>query len=294
MLNGSSENNPDILKGEEIDGIDHLAALKKDTPGPRTSVHIHRDWDRDGHAYRSGPWKIIVGNHGLPFFFTKVYNETSSWWLVENGSLRDKALQLVLEALDTLIGTENTIFLQYFLWVVFDSFNVGGLHRVRSAAGRRTNKIEQELYKTDLPHYQAEQEKDPAYPVVSLFNLEEDPQETNNLANTYPDLVKKLLEEAEDAVANAPKQWRGDMVHAQAPVSEQQGWIAVLRSLGTCFDEVIPFGIYLSDDEDLENLEYVRLVEEEFLNNFTMALKTFVVFIILPILLVFAFLKYSV
>ena len=131
----SMVNSTDIAKREEMDGIDQLSALKQETSGQRKSVHIHRDWDRDGHAYRRGPWKIIVGHHCLPFFYTKVYNETNSRWIVENGGVRDKALQIVLEAMDALLGTENTIFLQYLLWMVFDSYNVGGLHRARAATG---------------------------------------------------------------------------------------------------------------------------------------------------------------
>merc|ERR1711970_1629988 len=240
MLNGSLEDNPDILQGKEIDGIDQLAALKKDTAGPRICVHIHRDWDRDGHAYRSGPWKIIVGHHCLPFFFTEVYNETNSWWLIENGSLRDKALQIITEAIDALLGTENTIFEQYMIWSLFDSFNVGGLSRARTSAGSSTKDLHQAVYRSDLEHYVKEQEKHPEYPMVSLFNLEDDPQEVNNLATKFPDLVKELLDEAEAVLKNADDQWRGDMVDADAPVSGQQGWMSDIRTLGSQFEFGVP------------------------------------------------------
>ena len=128
----------DVSQIDEMDGVDQFISLKERTPGPRKSVHLHRDWDRDGHAYRRGPWKIIVGHHCLPFFFTKVYNETNSRWLVENGSLRDKALQIIMDVSDALLGSENTIFEQYLLWIIFDSFNVGGLHRARASAGVST------------------------------------------------------------------------------------------------------------------------------------------------------------
>ena len=60
----TSENN--------FDGLDQFSALKQLNSSPRKSVHIHRDWDRDGHAYRRGPWKIIVGHHFLPFFYSEV------------------------------------------------------------------------------------------------------------------------------------------------------------------------------------------------------------------------------
>eukprot|EP00091_Calanus_sinicus_P007026 TRINITY_DN17893_c0_g1_i1.p1 TRINITY_DN17893_c0_g1~~TRINITY_DN17893_c0_g1_i1.p1 ORF type:complete len:170 (-),score=45.04 TRINITY_DN17893_c0_g1_i1:121-630(-) len=161
-----------------------------------------------------------------------------------------------MDAMDALIGTENTIFAQYGLWMIFDSFNVGGLHRARTAAGSNTKEIRQELYQSDLAHYQKEQEADPQYPMVSLFNLDDDPQETNNLAGKHPELVKELLAEAEDVLKDAPKQWRGDMVDAEAPVSKQQDWIATLRSLGTHLEWVTPFGIYLDDDTDLTKLNY--------------------------------------
>ena len=123
---------------KSLDGVDQFSALQMVKSGPRKSVHIHRDWDRDGHAYRRGPWKIIVGHHFLPFFFTEVYNETNSWWLVENGHLRDKSLQIVQDAMDYLLGRENTIFVQYFLWILFDSYNVGGFSKTKKARGDPT------------------------------------------------------------------------------------------------------------------------------------------------------------
>ena len=58
---------------------------------------------------------------------------------------------------------------------------------------------------------------------MSLFNLDDDPQEVKNLASQFPDLVKELLEEAEDVLKDAPDQWRGDVVDADAPVSGLQG-----------------------------------------------------------------------
>ena len=124
-----------------MDGLDQFPALKDSSnkPGPRKNVHIHRDWDRDGHAYRRGPWKIIIGHHFVPFLNSKVYNETNSWWLNENGNWRDMCREMLTDAVDVLIGTENTIFVQYLIWFAFDSFDVGGLQRIRNAQGEPTN-----------------------------------------------------------------------------------------------------------------------------------------------------------
>ena len=55
--------------------------------------------------------------------------------------------------------------------------------------------------------------------MVSLFNLDNDPQEATNLAKVHPSLVEELLKEAEEAIKDAPKMFRGDMVHIEAPVS---------------------------------------------------------------------------
>ena len=125
---------------ENLDGIDQFSSLKHSSQGPRKNVHIHRDWDRDGHAYRRGSWKIIVGHHFI-VPFTKIYNETNSFWLIEHGSWRDKLLQIVQDGMDYLLGTENTIMVQYFLWMLFDSYNVGGFHKISNARGLPTKVI---------------------------------------------------------------------------------------------------------------------------------------------------------
>ena len=302
MIQDSTITKIEIPKADELDGLDHLSAFKDGTSGPRSSVHIHRDWDRDGHAYRRGPWKIIVGHHCLPLFFTKVYNETNTRWLVEGGGVRDKILQLILEAMDKLVGTENSTFVEYLLWMIFDSFNVGGIHRARSSTGSTTNvrlslnlkvfktltnfqKIGQDVYKSDLEYYLKEQDADPIYPLVSLFNVDDDPGEASNLANKYPELVKKLLEEAEKVIENAPKQWRGDMIYAEAPVSKQQNWFSTIRSLGTHFDVVIPFGIYLEDHVDLTKLTYVRMLHQQLPEGVFILAKVFTVVTVFPLLL---------
>ena len=103
--------------------------------------------------------------------------------------------------------------------MAFDSYNVGGFHKTTNARGAPTQEILQKTYKSDLNMYRKMQEEDPIYPVVSLYNLEDDPQETTNLANEHPKLVEELLKEAEEAIKSAPDQWRGDMIHIDAPVS---------------------------------------------------------------------------
>ena len=43
--------------------------------------------------------------------------------------------------MDYLLGTENTIMVQYFLWMLFDSYNVGGFHKISNARGLPTKVI---------------------------------------------------------------------------------------------------------------------------------------------------------
>ena len=104
--------------------------------------------------------------------------------------------------------------------------------------------------------------------------------------------MKELLEEAEDVLKNAPKQWRGDVVDAGAPVSKQEGWWADLRSLGTNFESTIPFGIYLDDDADLNQLNYFRLVEDQIVHGLVIIVKLNLVFVAFPIIVLFSIVKY--
>jgi len=282
------------LPSGPMDGVNQVESLLGKQPGARTSVHIHRDYDRDGHAYRRGPWKVIVGHHCMPFFYTDIYNETKSRWLVEEGGLRSKLLQLLQEAVDTLIGTENATFLHYYLWVLFDSYNVGGIHRVRTVAGAVHGKgqgILNPAYSSDLELYLSLQSSDPTYPTVSLFNLEEDPSESRNLASQHPGLVKELLAEAEQLVADAPAQVRGDMVDADAPKSPSAGLWATLLTYGSSHPQVIPFGPYLEDDFDYTSLKYVRLMEQNSLDSLIIVFKVFFVFVLLPLVMLLTALK---
>ena len=50
-------------------------------------------------------------------------------------------------------------------------------------------------------------------PKVSLFNLESDPEENENLADKYPELVLELLAEAEDAVKDASPEVVGEKMN---------------------------------------------------------------------------------
>ena len=141
------------------------------------------------------------------------------------------------------------------------------------------------MYKSDLKRYLKEQLEDPSFPTVSLFNLEQDPQEMNNLADKYPTLVEELLNEAEAVIKKAPKQWRGFFVHTEAPVSPQHNWVALLRTLGTKYKEIVPFGIYLKDSEDLTKLTYVSIAGEQVTELTIVCAKVVIVYIVLPILL---------
>ena len=126
---------------------------------------------------------------------------------------------------------------------------------------------------------------------MSLFNLEEDPQEVNNLAKQYPRLVEELLEEAEEVLRHAPPQWRGDMIHEGAPVSSEHGWMSALLTKGTHFDDVIPFGIYLEDEEDLTKLKYVRMLRQQLGEAVVIITKLFLVLIMLPLIFLFGLLS---
>merc|ERR1719318_868451 len=113
------------------------------------------------------------------------------------------------------------------------------------------------MFKTDLSKWS--ERHTTIYPTVSLFNLDEDPQEANNLAEKHPELVKDLLSEAENVISGAPSQFRGGMTDTASPKGpDADSWATILKSMGIRHDTVIPFGPYLSDDQDLSKLEFVQ------------------------------------
>ena len=71
-------------------------------------------------------------------------------------------------------------------------------------------------------------------------------------------------------------------------MSKQQNWISNLRTLGSVFEEVIPFGIYLDDSEDLTKLDYVRLADQAFADCIIIVGKMSTVFVVFPLLVLLA------
>ena len=60
---------------------------------------------------RKGDWKIIVGHHELPFIFPRVYKEPSKTggWLLDEGSLKGKFLEMLLTLTDLVVGEEHNL-----------------------------------------------------------------------------------------------------------------------------------------------------------------------------------------
>ena len=70
-------------------------------------------------------------------------------------------------------------------------------------------------------------------------------------------------------------------------MSPQHNWFATIRNLGTNYDEIIPFGAYINDNEDITNLNYVRtLGKGVYLGLVSIVIKILTVFIIFPISLI--------
>jgi hypothetical protein len=71
-------------------------------------------------------------------------------------------------------------------------------------------------------------------------------------------------------------------------VSAQHNLLASLRTLGTNYEETIPFGVYLDDDVNLNELEYERLLSSHIMkvNVAVISLKIIGAFILLPTFLI--------
>ena len=173
--------------------------------------------------------------------------------------------------------------MKYITWFRLNSHLIGGLQNW-NAMGRGTQirSVYEEFYKTDLEKFNKSHSV--INPKVSLFNLADDPEEQENLAGDFPDLVIELLAEAEEVVKDETPSLVGNMVHSDAPKGAQEGsWLQVLLTMGTTHNDVVPFGPYLEDDVDITKLKYnegfVRLTQ-----------RSYVIFIALKVLLTFIFL----
>lgn len=132
------------------------------------------------------------------------------------------------------------------------------------------------------------------YPTVSLFNLDKDPQEVNNLAAENPDMVRELLAEAEEAVSRAPDQFRGGIVDTMAPKGPDAGsWYTILRTMGTVHNRVIPFGPYLGDDEDLSKLDFQAGFMAGNIVMRVVMLKMFLVIIVFPLFILYKVARFA-
>ena len=160
---------------------------------------------------------------------------------------------------DSSAGEENYLFLKYLIWFRVNSYRIGGWGNWWPVAGGNDVSDVSDIYqthsRTDLETFNKSHTA--VTPKVSLYNLADDPEETDNLAEDLPDLVRELLAEAEEAVRDATPEVVGNMVHRDAPRGPLEGtWRQIILTLGTDHSQVIPFGPYLEDDVDIAQLEY--------------------------------------
>jgi len=274
-----------IKKAEEIDGVNQLPSLASGgETTARKAIHIHRDPDRDSHTYRKGPWKVIVGHHFMPLILGRVYNETTSERLIEGGTWLDRITEKVMFVMSLVSPPQNTIFLQYILWTVMESFNVGGLSKMlihnQTSTGLLKNPFPSQLDFWDEKHCSE-------YPTVSLFNLEDDPQETTNLASKYPDIVKSMLAEAEKTIKNAPPMFRGDMIYKDTPVGPDEGLFSRLRLRGSEHSRVVPFSPFLPDSyrpEMADPADFIPLTQQQRLDYIGMGSQLVIMFVVVPLI----------
>ena len=76
-------------------------------------------------------------------------------------------------------------------------------------------------------------------------------------------------------------------------MSAQHNLLASLRTLGTNYEETIPYGFYLDDDVNLDELEYDRLLSGRVMkvNVVVICLKIICAFTLFPTFLIVSFLR---
>ena len=75
-------------------------------------------------------------------------------------------------------------------------------------------------------------------------------------------------------------------------MSSQHNLLASIRTLGSNYEDIIPFGIYLDDNEDITKLNLDRLTQRQYLELTIITTKVIGVYIVFPILLFVMISKY--
>ena len=210
-MSGDNKTNT-VTEDDTLDGVDQVDALIDGTSA-RDSVHIHRDFALNTHIYRKGDWKLIVGHHSIPFIFTQVYTEPEDGWIIDQGSLSGRIVEMVLSLTNMVVGQDNFLFLKYLIWFRTNAYLIGGWNNFPFFGGPRD--IYRAPFTSDLETFMKNHTA--INPKVSLFNLKTDPQEMENVAQLHPELVKQLLAEAESQVRNAPPEIVGNLIDYKAP-----------------------------------------------------------------------------
>ena len=75
-------------------------------------------------------------------------------------------------------------------------------------------------------------------------------------------------------------------------MSSQHNLLASIRTLGSNYEDIIPFGIYLDDNEDITKLNLDRLTQRQYLELTIITTKVIGVYVVFPILLLGMIFKY--
>ena len=121
-------------------------------------------------------------------------------WIISEGFLAPYQIYGKMRAVTSLQPNSNN---SYYQGINLDNF-CGGMKKKSGYQFVYVHlPIFLDIYPTDLKKWEASE--DPLGGIF-LFDIKNDPSESNNLASQHPDLVVRLLKEAEEEIRNAPPQ----------------------------------------------------------------------------------------
>ena len=121
-------------------------------------------------------------------------------WIISEGFLAPYQIYGKMRAVTSLQPNSNN---SYYQGINLDNF-CGGMKKKSGYQFVYVHlPIFLDIYPTDLKKWEASE--DPLGGIF-LFDIKNDPSESKNLASLHPDLVVRLLKEAEEEIKNAPPQ----------------------------------------------------------------------------------------